>query len=323
MPQSLRVAVVAALSLPLMPTTPANSAVSPCASNAPAASIEAAGTVATGRPLIVRLVRAPTEATPYQGRITFTAATGPSILPGSPTREVLIGDSSGADPFSTAGILGDITLVATWVEQTVAGWDATGHPFVNECTRVATQQVTVLPGRGATLAAAIVPDLGLDVWGRDVAAVSQGCSLAAIETLRISVRSGRQEASASVGDLCAWQSFSSELGDSPTANFSGKRTGTRFRLKVDGRGRVEIRPTSRTPGIYPVRWSASIGSSTRNETLWIKVRRRPAETIYIGTDDFVNVCINQDRTIRSRNGRLYCHLPRQLIYSVTTSRPRR
>lgn len=47
---------------------------------------------------------------------------------------------------------------------------------------------------------------------------------------------------------------------------------------------------------------------------------RPSRTIWIGTDAFVNYCINKLKTIYSKNGRLYCRTDNRSGYRVRTQR---
>ena len=70
------------------------------------------------------------------------------------------------------------------------------------------------------------------------------------------------------------------------------------------RGALIISPTLRTAGSQSYRVTAKWGASTKRaawKASWVAPR-----TIWQGTDDFINVCINEGLQTYSKNGRLYC-----------------
>lgn len=48
-----------------------------------------------------------------------------------------------------------------------------------------------------------------------------------------------------------------------------------------------------------------------------RVRQYPGHDVYEGSDEFTNFCLNEDRTVYSRDGRLYCHWPGYVVRRTT------
>lgn len=73
---------------------------------------------------------------------------------------------------------------------------------------------------------------------------------------------------------------------------------------------VHIRVTRRTSGQVRVRYRVAVaGALIETGVLSTRVHWYPGHDVYEGTDEFVNYCIDESRTVYSRGGRLYCHWP--------------
>jgi len=127
------------------------------------------------------------------------------------------------------------------------------------------------------------------------------CFETAPSAVSLTIRDGEKRRTASVSDPCLWDTTARSL----------RAPGWRF-LQTEGLAGDIVAAPRLVPdwnkGYHRLRYSFSVGGRPiRSGTLAIRIGQdnRPI-TIYQGTDDFVNYCINGGKRITSRNGRLSC-----------------
>lgn len=103
---------------------------------------------------------------------------------------------------------------------------------------------------------------------------------------------------------------------------SGRRrtvTGRAWRLEVlGGIGNAELSFDSAGPARQSLPYTIRVGRAiVERGTVAVRREQRAGRTIFEGTDDFINVCINELLTIRSSGGKLYCSIPAQTRFHVT------
>jgi hypothetical protein len=135
------------------------------------------------------------------------------------------------------------------------------------------------------------------------------CASLAVVPATLTVSDGRATRSVGVRDQCVFNS----LGNTSKVTRSAKS----WYVTASPLTGFALAYTGLTSASF--RYRLSVGNEVvRKGTLTAHVRSTPDRIIWEGTDDFVNVCINQLRKIRSKNLRLYCVAPGS--YSVTFTR---
>jgi hypothetical protein len=130
----------------------------------------------------------------------------------------------------------------------------------------------------------------------------KSCAPAPPGRITVTVRHGRETASATAPDACStWSETRKRLrhraweldlfdGDKPGAAFAelhlrGRRDGERLRFT------------------YAIAWG---DRTLQRGTIIGRTVYRPTHQVWEGSDAFINYCINESQRIRSEGGRLYC-----------------
>lgn len=81
---------------------------------------------------------------------------------------------------------------------------------------------------------------------------------------------------------------------------------------------VHVRVLQRLSGRVRIRYRVVVGDAlVESGAIVTRVRQYPGHDVYEGSDEFTNFCLNEDRTVYSRDGRLYCHWPGYVVRRTT------
>lgn len=193
--------------------------------------------------------------------------------------------------FEAGEPVGTATLVYREIEPTSAA----------ECQRVMRKNVPPVIGDPPSLEIESYSGLG-EVYFFVPRYEAEDCVTAAVGEVRLTISQARTRRTTLISDQCG------------LVRKRGGR-GRRWRLlgrtdRSTGRFEMKFKDRRRSTGRRVFRYRLSFrGKTLRKGKFAIKTRYRRGYRIWEGRDAFVNVCINDNRTIYSSGGRLYCNEP--------------
>jgi hypothetical protein len=267
----------------------------PCPTGtAPALILKAPPRVAFGRATTVEFAdtTAPGAAFASTTSVAITAA-DPSRPISRPTTQDYISVPGQSDPFVLAPGDGPALVTATW--------DEFGS---TSCRRTASAVVQPVTGKKPT--AKFDRDGGyFSAELLEPSYQTKDCEMWAPARLSLEVTNPGQRGTYVAGDPCT---LTGAFGEAEKGRARGTIDGDLFKMSGYGNGGlVNLYPRGFTPAVRKFAYVVRIGTrEVKRGHFWIRIRNNSDTVIYEGTDDFVNICINGNHTIRSHNRQLYC-----------------
>jgi hypothetical protein len=280
----------------------------PCdAAKPPNLALEVPTQPAFGRSTTIKLAPTGADSRPYYSlgeHISVQAADATRPISHPVEEDVtVVSDRTSRATFITGD--GPAAVNARWLERID---DELGSRYsYHYCSRTASALIAPVLGRLPSVSVRR-ESLGLTIVPRDAAAGESGCSLAALVPLTLEVSGAGQRGSFTVGDPCGALT-STALDSSGSFSRSGRSTGPVFRLKHDS-GDITVDALGTRDAVRRFQYTVLLGTKkVASGRFWIKIDHYGGYDIYEGTDEFINICINDTHNLYSRNGRLYCHIP--------------